>query len=102
MLAILVAAAISMLAEKQRKQIVSVFEVASKVVFGVIRLIMWVAPLGAFGGMAYTVAVFGAASLTNLGSADGRLLGHLRVLRRRGARRGLRAPRASRSSAWSG
>ena len=40
-LAILVAAAISMLAERQRKQIVSVFEVASKVVFGVIRLIMW-------------------------------------------------------------
>ena len=66
-LAILVAAAISMLADKQRKQIVSVFEVASKVVFGVIRLIMWVAPLGAFGGMAYTVAVFGAESLTNLG-----------------------------------
>ena len=29
-----------------------------------IRLIMWVAPLGAFGGMAYTVSVFGAASLT--------------------------------------
>ncbi|RKQ93658.1 aerobic C4-dicarboxylate transport protein [Solirubrobacter pauli] len=66
-LAILVAAAISMLAEKQRKQIVGVFEVASKVVFGVIRLIMWVAPLGAFGGMAYTVSVFGAESLTNLG-----------------------------------
>ena len=66
-LAILVAASISMLAERQRKAIVSVFEVASKVVFGVIRLIMWVAPLGAFGGMAYTVSVFGAESLTNLG-----------------------------------
>ena len=67
MLAILVAAAISMLADKQRMQIVNVFEVASKVVFGVIRLIMWVAPLGAFGGMAYTVSVFGADSLTSLG-----------------------------------
>jgi len=66
-LAILVAAAISMLADKQRKQIVNVFEVTSKVVFGVIRLIMWVAPLGAFGGMAYTVSEFGAESLTNLG-----------------------------------
>ena len=87
-LAILVAASISMLAERQRKPIVSVFEVASKVVFGVIRLIMWAAPLGAFGGMAYTVSVFGADSLTNLGAADGRLLGHVRVLRRRGARRG--------------
>src|SRR6478735_4579999 len=66
-LAILVAAAISMLADKQRMQIVNVFEVASKIVFGVIRLIMWVAPLGAFGGMAYTVSVFGADSLTSLG-----------------------------------
>ena len=56
-----------MLAERQRKAIVSVFEVISKIIFGVIRLIMWAAPLGAFGGMAYTVAVFGAASLQNLG-----------------------------------
>jgi len=28
---------------------------------------MWIAPLGAFGGMAYTVAVFGSASLSSLG-----------------------------------
>jgi len=67
-LAILVAASISMLAERQRKAIVSVFEVMSRIVFGVIRLIMWLAPLGAFGGMAYTVAVFGADSLTSLGA----------------------------------
>jgi aerobic C4-dicarboxylate transport protein len=65
-LAILVAASISMLAERQRAAILSVFEAASRIVFGVIRLIMWAAPLGAFGGMAYTVAVFGASSLTNL------------------------------------
>jgi len=67
-LAILVAASISMLAERQRKAIVSVFEVMSRIVFGVIRLIMWLAPLGAFGGMAYTIAVFGADSLTSLGA----------------------------------
>ncbi len=66
----------------------SVFEVASKVIFGMIRLIMWAAPIGAFGGMAYTVSVFGAASLQSLAHADGRLLGHLRVLRLRGAGRG--------------
>ncbi len=66
-LAILVAASISMLADRQRKQILKVFEVMSRIVFGVIRLIMWAAPLGAFGGMAYTVAVFGASSLSNLG-----------------------------------
>jgi aerobic C4-dicarboxylate transport protein len=65
-LAILVAASISMLAERQRKPILAVFEAASKVIFGMIRLIMWVAPLGAFGGMAYTISVFGADSLTSL------------------------------------
>jgi aerobic C4-dicarboxylate transport protein len=67
-LAILVAASISMLAERQRVAIVGVFEAASRVVFGIIRLIMWAAPLGAFGGMAYTVSVFGADSLTSLGA----------------------------------
>jgi aerobic C4-dicarboxylate transport protein len=65
-LAILVAASVSMLAERQRKPILAVFEAASKVIFGMIRLIMWVAPLGAFGGMAYTISVFGADSLTSL------------------------------------
>ena len=39
------------------------FEVLGRIIFGVIRIVMWVAPLGAFGGMAYTVAVFGSASL---------------------------------------
>jgi aerobic C4-dicarboxylate transport protein len=66
-LAILVAAAVSMLADRYRTAVVNVFEVAAKVIFGVIRLIMWAAPIGAFGGMAYTVSVFGAESLGNLG-----------------------------------
>ena len=65
-LAILVAAATSMLADRYRKPVIHTFEVASKVIFGVIRLIMWVAPIGAFGGMAYTISVFGADSLSNL------------------------------------
>ena len=66
-LALLTAAAISMLPATQREGIVGVFEVASRVIFGIIRLIMWAAPLGAFGGMAYTVAQFGGASLSSLG-----------------------------------
>jgi aerobic C4-dicarboxylate transport protein len=56
-----------MLPATQREGIVGVFEVASRVIFGIIRLIMWAAPLGAFGGMAYTVAQFGGASLSSLG-----------------------------------
>jgi len=66
-LALLTAAAISMLPTAQREGIVGVFEVASRVIFGIIRLIMWAAPLGAFGGMAFTVAQFGGASLSSLG-----------------------------------
>jgi aerobic C4-dicarboxylate transport protein len=65
-LAILTAAAISLLAADQRRRIVGGFESASRVIFGIIRLIMWAAPLGAFGGMAYTVAQFGSGSLANL------------------------------------
>ncbi len=66
-LGILTAAAISFLAENERKKVVGVFEVLARIIFGVIRIVMWVAPIGAFGGMAYTVAVFGSASLANLG-----------------------------------
>jgi aerobic C4-dicarboxylate transport protein len=66
-LAILVAAAISGLAQAQRERIVGGFESAGRIIFGVIRLIMWVAPIGAFGGMAFTVASFGGDSLANLG-----------------------------------
>ena len=66
-LAILVAAAISGLAPELRKRVVGGFETASKIIFGVIRMIMWTAPLGAFGGMAFTVAQFGGGALENLG-----------------------------------
>jgi len=41
-------------------------EVANKVVFGIIRIIVKAAPLGALGGMAFTVGSYGMASLSNL------------------------------------
>jgi aerobic C4-dicarboxylate transport protein len=66
-LGIVTAAAISFLADAERRKVVSVFETISRIIFGIIRLVMWLAPIGAFGGMAYTVAVFGSASLANLG-----------------------------------
>jgi aerobic C4-dicarboxylate transport protein len=65
-LAILSAAAISALAAPVRARVVAGLDVASQIIFGVIRLIMWTAPLGAFGGMAYTVAQFGGGSLKHL------------------------------------
>src|SRR4051812_13463636 len=66
-LAVLVAASISALAPPLRDRVVGGFETASQIVFGVIRMIMWTAPLGAFGGMAFTVAQFGSGSLAHLG-----------------------------------
>jgi aerobic C4-dicarboxylate transport protein len=40
----------------------------SQIFFRIVGLIMWVAPLGAFGAIAFTVGRFGAASLLSLGA----------------------------------
>ena len=40
--------------------------ILSKVIFDIIRIIVSAAPLGALGGMAFTVASYGIASLSNL------------------------------------
>jgi aerobic C4-dicarboxylate transport protein len=65
-IAILVAAGVSVLARRERERVLAVFEVVSRILFAIIRMIMWAAPLGAFGGMAYTVAQFGGGALSNL------------------------------------
>jgi len=41
-------------------------EIANKVVFGTVRIVVRAAPLGALGGIAFTVGSYGVASLTNL------------------------------------
>ncbi|MBW0106872.1 cation:dicarboxylate symporter family transporter [Pseudonocardia sp. KRD291] len=66
-LAILSACAISGLNTTMRTRIVSSIESIAQVIFGIIKLIMWAAPVAAFGGMAYTVGAFGVESLRNLG-----------------------------------
>jgi len=43
------------------------FEKINKVLFNVLKLIMRVSPIGAFGGMAYTIGKFGFATLVILG-----------------------------------
>ena len=40
----------------------------SRIFFRIVGLIMWVAPLGAFGAIAFTVGRFGAGSLLSLGA----------------------------------
>jgi aerobic C4-dicarboxylate transport protein len=65
-LAVLTAIAISGLQATLRQGIVHTFEAVAKIVFGMIKYIMWAAPFGAFGGMAFTVANFGGDALKNL------------------------------------
>jgi aerobic C4-dicarboxylate transport protein len=48
-------------------KIVSMFESLNKAFFGVIHIVMKFSPVGAFGGMAYTIGKFGFASLFVLG-----------------------------------
>ena len=66
-LAILTACSISFLPTQMREKAVAAIDGIAKVIFGIIKIIMWAAPLAAFGGMAFTVAAFGASSLANLG-----------------------------------
>jgi aerobic C4-dicarboxylate transport protein len=65
-LAILTACSITFLSAGMRRQAVAAIDGIAKVVFGIIKIVMWAAPLAALGGMAYTVAAFGAGSLVNL------------------------------------
>jgi aerobic C4-dicarboxylate transport protein len=51
----------------QRERIVASLYKVSGFVFRLLKLVMWLAPLGAFGGMAYTVGKFGLESLLPLG-----------------------------------
>jgi aerobic C4-dicarboxylate transport protein len=48
------------------KRALGAIGIANKVVFGIVRIVVRAAPLGALGGMAFTVGSYGMASLTNL------------------------------------
>ncbi len=52
---------------KNKQKIIRVLNLLSKYVFIVLRFIMYLAPLGAFGGMAFTVSKFGLNALLPLG-----------------------------------
>jgi aerobic C4-dicarboxylate transport protein len=53
------------------ERIIRGFAMATKVVFGVIRIIIKAAPLGALGGMAFTVGSYGVGSLSQLAKLIG-------------------------------
>lgn len=56
------------LAGPQGRPVFDLIGALSTVIFRMVGLIMWAAPLGAFGAMAFTVGRFGAGSLAALGS----------------------------------
>ncbi|SFD18004.1 cation:dicarboxylate symporter family transporter [Flavobacterium phragmitis] len=52
---------------QKREQSILVLERFSKVVFTCLKYVMYLAPIGAFGGMAYTIGKFGLQTLIPLG-----------------------------------
>jgi aerobic C4-dicarboxylate transport protein len=49
------------------KPLTELIEVAAQMFFRIVAFVMWAAPIGAFGAIAFTVGKFGAGSLLSLG-----------------------------------
>jgi len=64
--AIMFGAGLAMLGETGRP-VLNLLELLSKVFFKIVSIVMVVAPIGAFGAMAYTVGAFGLSALLPLG-----------------------------------
>ena len=67
--------------------IFDIIEKGSHVLFVIVGFIMKLAPIGAFGAMAFTIGKYGVGSLLSLGKLMGDLLPDLPAVRLRGARR---------------
>jgi aerobic C4-dicarboxylate transport protein len=67
LVAILFAAALCLIGERGRP-VLDLVDSLSQVVFRIVGYIMWAAPLGAFGAIAFTVGKFGVESLAQLGA----------------------------------
>lgn len=64
-LAIIVGIIISLI--PQREKVLTVLDPITKFVFKLLKYVMWLAPIGAFGGMAFTIGKFGIRTLVPLG-----------------------------------
>jgi aerobic C4-dicarboxylate transport protein len=64
---ILFAFAVALVGESARP-VLDIIGRLTQIFFRIVGLIMWVAPLGAFGAIAFTVGRFGASSLLSLGA----------------------------------
>jgi aerobic C4-dicarboxylate transport protein len=70
LVSLLTAFALAAMGEAGRP-ILGAIEAAGKVAFRIVGLIMWAAPVGAFGAIAFTLGRFGAGSLVSLGALIG-------------------------------
>jgi len=52
---------------ERAKPLVDLIDVGAKMIFAVVGIVMWAAPIGAFGAIAFTVGKFGIGSLASLG-----------------------------------
>lgn len=66
LISILSGLSLSMLGEKG-KPVVTLLDLVSKALFGIVGMIMKVAPIGAFGAMAFTIGKYGIHTLLSLG-----------------------------------
>jgi aerobic C4-dicarboxylate transport protein len=51
--------------------LLDLLDTALQMIFRIVAMVMWVAPIGAFGAIAFTVGKFGLASLASLGALIG-------------------------------
>lgn len=69
-IAILFAIAVRLLGSRGEPVVAAVAQLG-EIFFGIVRMVMYVAPVGAFGGIAYAVGAFGIDTLVSLGSFVG-------------------------------
>ncbi|HEV7993815.1 MAG TPA: cation:dicarboxylase symporter family transporter, partial [Gemmatimonadaceae bacterium] len=65
--AVLFGSALAAIGEERGRPLVAVLDSLSHVIFRIVSIVMKVAPIGAFGAMAYTIGTFGLKSLLPLG-----------------------------------
>lgn len=70
-LAVAIVVGIALNYSKKREQVVHYLHIGSNWVFKALKYVMYLAPLGAFGGMAYTVGKFGLHTLLPLAKLMG-------------------------------
>jgi aerobic C4-dicarboxylate transport protein len=76
-LAIIVGIVVSLL--PAREKVLRLLEPATRFVFRMLRYVMYLAPLGAFGGMAFTIGKFGIRTLIPLAKLMGTMYGTMIV-----------------------